>query len=166
MSHLNCSKGGKVPERKRTGLRESQILPTEQVSIQPSAGRCGVKVKVLYQILILTTDAFSMLSYKLSMAPFRHLSVKIISICVIIQIFPVCPNLVLLKRIGTQPLPLKPSKPKININVEQKCFISFLFTQQFTTSLHCAAACQQFSKSSYLLQWLHSLNGFRFKSLR
>lgn len=34
MSHLNCSKGGKVAERKRTGLRGSQILPIEQLSIQ------------------------------------------------------------------------------------------------------------------------------------
>lgn len=48
MSHLNCSECEKVAERKRTGLRGSQILPTEQLSIQPSAGRCGVKEKVLY----------------------------------------------------------------------------------------------------------------------
>lgn len=48
ISHLNCSKGRNVAERKRTGLRGSQILPTEQFSIQPSGGWCGVKEKVLY----------------------------------------------------------------------------------------------------------------------
>lgn len=104
-----------MAERKRTGLRGSQIPPTEQLAIQPSAGRCGVNKKVLYYILIFTTEAFSALSYKLSKASFRHLTIKTISIRVIIQVFP---NLVLLRRIRTQPLLLKPSKPKININIE------------------------------------------------